>query len=63
MFNVPIFKSSWDNKANLRFQKNNIKEDLLVLSIYKTEKIDAKMLEVDPEIKKSEKKIWINLEF
>lgn len=55
MFNVPILKSGWSNKANLLFQADNMKEDLLAPSTCKQEKIEASVLKADIEIEESEK--------
>lgn len=57
MFNVPIFKLGWGNKAYLLLQTNNNKEDLLTLLIRKQEKMETSELKVDLDIENSEKEI------
>lgn len=61
IFNTSILKSSHGNKANLLFQTDNIKEDLLAPSIRKQEKIEASVLEADLKIEESEREIWTDL--
>ncbi len=62
MFNIPILKPGWSNKANLLLQAENIQEDLLAPSTRKQEEIEASTLEADIEIEESEREIWTDLE-
>ncbi len=62
MFNTPILKSGWSNKANLLLQADNIKEDLLAPSTREQEVMEASVLEADIEIEELEKEIQTNLE-
>lgn len=61
IFNAPILKSGQGNKADLLFQADNIKEDLLAPSTRKHEEIEASALEADLEIKESEREILTDL--